>query len=97
MFAGVCERAPKPSMQVRPSHHADDMGARFGEPSGLSELTRTTGVPKYRMAGSMTLCIGRAGLGTSLASVPTSLHGPRSEATRFLRGALGDAEVDPIV
>ena len=46
MFAGVCERAPKPSMQLRPSHHADDIGARFAEPSGLTELTRTTGVPK---------------------------------------------------
>lgn len=57
MFLGVCERAPKPSMQLLPSHHADDMGARLADPSGLVELTSTTGVPKYRIAGSMTVCI----------------------------------------
>ena len=52
MLAGVFERAPKPSMQFCPSHQAEDIGATFGLPSSLSELTRTTGVPKYRMAGS---------------------------------------------
>ena len=46
MFCGVAERAPNPSTQRQPSHHADDMGARFALPSGLSELTSTTGVPK---------------------------------------------------
>jgi hypothetical protein len=46
MFCGVAERVPNPSMQRQPSHHADDMGARFALPSGLSELTSTTGVPK---------------------------------------------------
>ena len=46
MLAGVWERAPNPSMQLRPSHHALDIGARLGEPSGLVELTSTTGVPK---------------------------------------------------
>jgi hypothetical protein len=33
-------------MQRQPSHQAEDMGARFGLPSALSELTSTTGVPK---------------------------------------------------
>jgi hypothetical protein len=46
-------------MQLRPTHHADDMGARFAEPSSLVELTSTTGVPKYRMAGSMTECMAQ--------------------------------------
>ena len=35
MFCGVSERAPKPSMQEWPSHHALDMGARFDEPSAI--------------------------------------------------------------
>ena len=30
----VCPIWPKPSMQLQPNHHADDIGARFGEPSG---------------------------------------------------------------
>jgi hypothetical protein len=46
MFCGVAERAPKPSMHRQPSHQAEDMGARFALPSGLMELTSTTGVPK---------------------------------------------------
>jgi hypothetical protein len=44
-------------MQLRPSHHALDIGARFGDPSGFVELTSTTGVPKYRIAGSMGVCM----------------------------------------
>ena len=46
-------------MQLQPSHHADDMGARFGEPSGFNELMSATGVPKYRIVGSMVLCMGK--------------------------------------
>jgi hypothetical protein len=46
MFCGVADRAPKPSMQRQPNHHAEDIGARFALPSGLRELTSTTGVPK---------------------------------------------------
>jgi hypothetical protein len=42
----VCPIWPKPSMQLQPSHHADDIGARFGEPSGFKVLINTTGVPK---------------------------------------------------
>jgi hypothetical protein len=33
-------------MQLHPSHHAEDMGARFGEPSGFRLLMSATGVPK---------------------------------------------------
>ncbi len=32
-------------MAFCPSHHAEDIGARFVVPSGLVEETRTTGVP----------------------------------------------------
>ena len=49
--------APRPSMQLHPSHHADDMGAMLGEPSWFSELMRATGVPKYRIVGSIVLCM----------------------------------------
>jgi hypothetical protein len=33
-------------MQLQPSHHADDIGARFDEPSGFKVLMSATGVPK---------------------------------------------------
>jgi hypothetical protein len=52
MLLGVFETASKPSMHRQPSQNADDIGARLGEPSSFVELTRTTGVPRYRMAGS---------------------------------------------
>lgn len=32
-------------MPELPTQNADDIGARFGEPSSLQVLTRTTGVP----------------------------------------------------
>ncbi len=44
-------------MQRQPSHHAEDIGARLGEPSSLSVLMSTTGVPRYKIAGSTVLCI----------------------------------------
>jgi hypothetical protein len=33
-------------MQVQPSHQADDIGARFAEPSSFNVEMRATGVPK---------------------------------------------------
>lgn len=33
-------------MQLHPSHHAEDIGARLGDPSALVELITATGVPK---------------------------------------------------
>jgi hypothetical protein len=46
-------------MQLHPSHHADDMGAMFGEPSSFIVEISATGVPKYKMVGSMVLCMRR--------------------------------------
>lgn len=40
MLAVVCE------VRERPSHQAEDMGATFGDPSGLRVVMRTTGVPQ---------------------------------------------------
>jgi len=37
---------PRPSMLLQPNHHAEDMGARLGDPSGLNVLMSATGVPK---------------------------------------------------
>lgn len=37
---------PRPSMQLQPSHHAEDIGARLGDPTGFNVLMGTTGVPK---------------------------------------------------
>jgi hypothetical protein len=54
MFSVDLELLARPSMQRQPTHHADDIGARLGEPSSLLEPIRTTGVPKYRIAGSIT-------------------------------------------
>jgi len=53
MFSVVLELLARPSMQRHPTHHADDIGARLDEPSSLVEPIRTTGVPKYRIAGSI--------------------------------------------
>jgi hypothetical protein len=33
-------------MQLQPSHHAEDIGAKFGVPSGFMVLISATGVPK---------------------------------------------------
>lgn len=52
ILSGVFEDASKPSMQRHPSQKAEDIGARLGEPPSFMELTRTTGVPRYKMAGS---------------------------------------------
>jgi hypothetical protein len=54
MFSVDLELLAKPSMQRQPTHQADDIGARLGEPSSLLDPIRTTGVPKYRIAGSIT-------------------------------------------
>jgi hypothetical protein len=45
-------------MQRHPTHQADDIGARFWEPSSLVDPIRTTGVPKYKMAGSIWTAAG---------------------------------------
>src|SRR5688572_32553834 len=94
MLAGVCEFAPKPSMQLRPSHHAEDIGARFGEPSSFRELTSTTGVPKYRMAGSMVECMSRLVVVSRwLASRHSGYHPTRRP--RFPNRAPSRSSADP--
>jgi len=44
-------------MQRHPSQNADDIGARLKVPSSLTVLITTTGVPKYRIAGSLVRCM----------------------------------------
>ncbi len=43
-----------PITHRHPSQNVDDIGAKFGKPSSFSVLMSTTGVPKYRIAGSAT-------------------------------------------
>jgi len=42
---------------VSPSAQADDIGARLAEPSPLSLDSSATGVPTYKMDGSMIKCV----------------------------------------
>jgi hypothetical protein len=46
MLSGVCGTAARPKIQRQPSQNADDIGATLYEPSSLTVLIRTTGVPK---------------------------------------------------
>jgi hypothetical protein len=50
-------RPPSPRSFDDESSGDDDIGARFGEPSSLIELTRTTGVPRYKIAGPTLKCV----------------------------------------
>src|SRR4051794_21731037 len=62
-------------MALQPSQNADDIGARFGDPSSFSVEIRTTGVPKYKMPGSMRACVGIV--------VVTALTLPHAQPTRW--------------
>ena len=44
-FSVVLERALSPNTARQPSQNADDIGAKFAEPSSFSVEMRTTGVP----------------------------------------------------
>ena len=57
MFFAVLERVLRPSMARQPSQKAEDIGARLTEPSSFSVEISTTGVPKYRMPGSIRVCV----------------------------------------
>jgi hypothetical protein len=57
MFSTVCEEASRPIIQLQPNHQIEDIGAKLAVPSGLIVEISTTGVPKYKIAGSMSLCI----------------------------------------
>ena len=44
-----------PSSPLWPRKNDEDIGIRFGRPSALRVLIRATGVPKYKMAGVITV------------------------------------------
>ena len=54
-FANVWVSVRRPRTIVQPSSQNDEIGARFGLPSGLTELTIATGLRKYRMIGVIAL------------------------------------------
>lgn len=54
---------------LQPSHQADDIGAMFGVPSSFSVEINATGVRKYRMVGSMVLCMGGVCTGDRCRSI----------------------------
>lgn len=58
-----------PSTALRPSQKTDDIGMRLVVPSSLVELSSTTGVPKYRIAGSTTTWSVVAGCVGAVAAV----------------------------
>jgi hypothetical protein len=53
MFWAVCDTASKPNIARQPSQNTDEIGARLQDPSEFRVLLRITGVPRYRIAGSM--------------------------------------------
>jgi len=57
IFSAVFEAVPIPITQRQLSQKTEEMGARLCEPSSLTVLTRITGVPKYKIAGSIVRCI----------------------------------------
>jgi hypothetical protein len=44
-------------MQRWPSHQADDIGEMLKEPFSFSEVSRRIGVPQYKIAGEIVVCI----------------------------------------
>src|ERR1700753_658040 len=72
----VWEWALIPSIAVWPTHHADDMGAMLVDPSRFSELTSTTGVPKYSIFGLSSCFTGAS------SSVRLSLYSRRGASRR---------------
>jgi hypothetical protein len=89
MFRVVFDRPLSPSMALQPSQNADDIGARFADPSSFSVEIKTTGVPKYKMPGSMRACAGIV--------VVTTLTLAHSQPARWQQSdaALGQREQAP--
>ena len=56
MFWAVCDTASKPNIARQPSQNTDEIGARLQDPSEFRVLLRITGVPRYRIAGSIVFC-----------------------------------------
>lgn len=52
------ELAWRPSRARQLTKIVEDIGARFAEPSRFVVLNKATGVPKYKIAGSLFTCIG---------------------------------------
>ena len=86
-FWVVWERTPRPSTARQPSQNADDIGARLAEPSSLVLEIRTTGVPKYRMPGSMGVCATVF----TLSSLPSGETPRWRESATVITGATVDA------
>jgi len=57
-------------MQLQPSHQAEDIGARFAVPSSLRLEIIATGVPKYKIVGSIVLCMSTTVSQHAVASYP---------------------------
>jgi hypothetical protein len=53
----VFDAAEMPMIQRQPSQNMDDMGATLKLPSSLQLQISTTGVPKYKISGSLCICI----------------------------------------
>ena len=52
-FSSVFVSVRSPRVIVHPRVQKDETGARLVDPSSLTELTSATGVPKYRIFGSI--------------------------------------------
>ncbi|GAA1026609.1 hypothetical protein GCM10009565_45090 [Amycolatopsis albidoflavus] len=76
----VFDRAPRPSIARQPSQNADDIGARLAEPSSLDVEMSTTGVPKYRIPGSIAVCVGKVVF--TPPSLATAARPPLAEISR---------------
>ncbi|KZM79773.1 hypothetical protein A0J59_07365 [Cellulosimicrobium sp. I38E] len=84
-LSAVCDRAPRPSTAVRPSQNTDDIGARFTRPSPATVLSSATGVPKYRIPGSMTTCEGAGRVEVVVMDPASSRAGGASGGRRTSR------------
>jgi hypothetical protein len=57
-LSAVFVSSKSPSIMFHPNAQKEDIGAMFVEPSSFNELMRATGVPKYRMFGSIDFIMG---------------------------------------
>lgn len=57
IFCGVLLSDENPRIHRWPSQKTDEMAQILSGPFSFSEVTSTTGVPKYRMLGEMMECV----------------------------------------
>ena len=81
MFSVVFERLPIPNIADCPSHQADDIGARFADPSAFRLLISTTGVPKYSTLRSAFTCMTTLQLSRSKPQLNPSNPSPAGQQT----------------